>query len=92
MLGALERHMPAGTRWTRPDGGMFVWAELPPGLSADVLFPLALEKRVAFVPGTSFFAAEARHEFMRLNFSNRPPELLEEGMRRLDAVIASRRA
>ncbi|MBM7119227.1 PLP-dependent aminotransferase family protein [Archangium primigenium] len=92
MLGALERHMPAGTRWTRPDGGMFVWAELPAGLNADTLFPLALEKRVAFVPGTSFFAAEPRHEFMRLNFSNRPPELLEEGMRRLGAVIASRRA
>jgi len=91
MLGALERHMPEGTRWTRPDGGMFVWAELPRGMSADTLFPLALEKRVAFVPGTSFFAGEARHEFMRLNFSNRPPELLEEGMRRLGAVIASQR-
>ncbi|OJH37539.1 aminotransferase [Cystobacter ferrugineus] len=89
MLGALERHMPAGTRWTQPDGGMFVWAELPRGMSADTLFPLALEKRVAFVPGAPFFAAEPRHEFMRLNFSNRPPELLEEGMRRLGSVIAA---
>ncbi|WNG23655.1 PLP-dependent aminotransferase family protein [Cystobacter fuscus] len=89
MLASLERHMPVGTRWTQPDGGMFVWAELPRGMSADALFPLALEKRVAFVPGAPFYAAEPRHEFMRLNFSNRPPELLEEGMRRLGAVIAA---
>ena len=91
MIAALERHMPEGTRWTRPEGGMFIWAELPRGMSSDVLFPLALDKRVAFVPGAPFFAGEARHEFMRLNFSNRPPELLEEGMRRLGAVIASQR-
>ncbi|EPX60272.1 Aspartate aminotransferase (AspB-4) [Cystobacter fuscus DSM 2262] len=89
MLDSMKRHMPAGTRWTQPDGGMFVWAELPRGMSAEALFPLALEKRVAFVPGAPFYAAEPRHEFMRLNFSNRPPELLEEGMRRLGAVIAS---
>jgi 2-aminoadipate transaminase len=89
MLQALERHMPAGTRWTVPEGGMFVWAELPRGMNAQTLFPLALEKRVAFVPGAPFFAGEPRHEFMRLNFSNRPPELLDEGMRRLGAVIAS---
>ena len=89
MLEALERHMPVGTRWTVPEGGMFVWAELPRGMNAQTLFPLALEKRVAFVPGAPFFAGEPRHEFMRLNFSNRPPELLDEGMRRLGAVIAS---
>jgi 2-aminoadipate transaminase len=91
MVAALEKHMPEGTRWTKPEGGMFIWAQLPQGMSADALFPLALEKRVAFVPGTPFFAGEARHEFMRLNFSNRPPELLEEGMRRLGAVIAAQR-
>jgi 2-aminoadipate transaminase len=89
MLGALERHMPAGTRWTQPDGGMFLWVELPHGMSADTLFPLALDKRVAFVPGSPFFAGEPRVEFMRLNYSNRPPELIEEGMRRLGAVIAA---
>jgi len=89
MLGSLEKHMPPGTRWTEPDGGMFLWVELPRGMSADTLFPQALEKRVAFVPGSPFFAAEPRSEFMRLNFSNRPPELIEEGMRRLGAVIAA---
>ncbi|HYO55818.1 PLP-dependent aminotransferase family protein [Archangium sp.] len=89
MLASLEKHMPPGTRWTQPDGGMFLWAELPRGMSADTLFPLALEKRVAFVPGAPFFATRPRGEFMRLNYSNRPPELIEEGMRRLGAVIAS---
>jgi 2-aminoadipate transaminase len=89
MLSALEKHMPAGTRWTVPEGGMFIWVELPHGMSADTLFPLALDKRVAFVPGSPFFASEPRSEFMRLNYSNRPPELIEEGMRRLGAVIAS---
>ncbi|WP_309892291.1 PLP-dependent aminotransferase family protein [Archangium sp.] len=89
MLASLEKYMPAGTRWTRPEGGMFIWVELPRGMSADALFPLALDKRVAFVPGSPFFASEPRSEFMRLNYSNRPPELIDEGMRRLGAVISS---
>jgi len=89
MLASLEKYMPAGTRWTRPEGGMFIWVELPRGMSADALFPLALDKRVAFVPGSPFFASEPRSEFMRLNYSNRPPELIDEGMRRLGAVISA---
>ncbi len=89
MMDALETHMPEGTRWTRPDGGMFIWAELPRGLSGDAVFPRALEQRVAFVPGTSFFAADPQPRFIRLNYSNRPPEIIDEGMRRLGAVLAS---
>ncbi|MDC0714557.1 PLP-dependent aminotransferase family protein [Stigmatella sp. ncwal1] len=89
MLDALKENMPPGTRWTQPDGGMFVWVELPQGMSAEELFPKALEKKVAFVPGTSFFAAHPRKEFMRLNYSNRPPELIREGIRRLGAVIST---
>jgi 2-aminoadipate transaminase len=58
-------------------------------MSADALFPKALEQRVAFVPGSPFFAITPRHEFMRLNYSNRPPELIDEGMRRLGAVLAA---
>jgi 2-aminoadipate transaminase len=87
MLSALERHMPPGTRWTRPDGGMFVWLALPSGLCADDIFADALREKVAFVPGSSFFAGEARPENLRLNFSNRPPALIEEGMARLARVI-----
>lgn len=87
MLSALERHMPEGTRWTQPDGGMFVWVELPRGLSGDTLLPKALQQRVAFVPGSAFFAANPRPEFIRLNYSNRPPETIDEGLRRLGAVL-----
>ncbi len=91
MLEALAAHMPEGMRWTRPDGGMFLWAELPQGLSGDELFPRALEQKVAFVPGTPFFAARPQARFIRLNFSNRPPELIVEGIRRLAAVLSRAR-
>jgi 2-aminoadipate transaminase len=88
MLAALATSMPAGTRWTEPDGGMFVWVELPGDLSGEELFPRALEQKVAFVPGAPFFTSHPRKECIRLNYSNRPPELIAEGMRRLGAVIA----
>ncbi len=90
MLASLQVHMPAGTRWTRPQGGMFVWVELPDGVSADELLPVALQQKVAFVPGSPFFAERPRHETLRLNFSNRPPELIDVGMARLGRVVTSR--
>jgi 2-aminoadipate transaminase len=90
MLAALERHLPAGARWTRPDGGLFVWAELPAGISADDLFAEALREKVAFVPGSAFYPDAPRHETLRLNYSNRPPELIEEGIARLGRVVARR--
>jgi len=90
MLDALGRHLPAGTRWTRPDGGLFVWAELPAGLRADDLFADALREKVAFVPGSAFFPDTPRYETLRLNYSNRPPELIEEGIARLGRVVARR--
>ena len=87
MLAGLAKHMPAGTRWTHPDGGMFVWLQLPDGLSAEELFAEAINEKVAFVPGSGFFANEKRYEFMRLNFSNCKPDDIEEGMSRLGRVI-----
>ena len=90
MLGALERHLPAGTQWTRPDGGLFVWAELPDGISADDIFAEALRDKVAFVPGSAFFASAPRRDFLRLNYSNRPPALIEEGIARLGRVVLRR--
>ncbi|MEO7330771.1 MAG: PLP-dependent aminotransferase family protein, partial [Minicystis sp.] len=87
MLDALAHHLPSGTRWTRPDGGLFIWAELPEGISADEIFADALREKVAFVPGSAFFAASPRREFMRLNYSNRPPALIDEGIARLGRVV-----
>jgi 2-aminoadipate transaminase len=90
MLGALLRHLPQGARWTRPDGGLFIWAALPFGLHADEIFADALREKVAFVPGSAFYADEPRREMLRLNYSNRPPELIEEGIARLGRVVRQR--
>ncbi len=87
MLGALARHLPPGTRWTRPDGGLFIWAQLPGGVSADEIFAEALREKVAFVPGSAFYAQAPRHDMLRLNYSNRPVELIEEGIARLGRVV-----
>ncbi len=89
MLAALERHFPPGVRWTRPDGGLFLWVTLPAGLDAQALLPRALAARVAFVPGASFHARGGGANTFRLNFSYSPPEAIEEGVRRLGQVLAA---
>jgi 2-aminoadipate transaminase len=87
MLEGLAAHLPEGTRWTVPEGGMFVWVELPEGLSGDALFQPALAEKVAFVPGSAFFARTPQPRFLRLNYSNRAPALIREGMERLGRVV-----
>jgi GntR family transcriptional regulator/MocR family aminotransferase len=87
MLSALSRYMPAEVTWDKPQGGLFIWLKLPDQLSANHLYPLAGEEGVTFTPG-SFFYPGARHQpFLRLNFVTNPPELIEEGMRRLGQAI-----
>jgi 2-aminoadipate transaminase len=90
MLDSLERYFPAGVRWTRPDGGLFLWIELPERISGEDLLRDALPERVAFVPGSPFFAAEPKFNFIRLNYSNSRPEVIEEGVRRIAAVLRRR--
>ena len=91
MLDALERHLPAGTRWTQPDGGLFIWAELALGPERrGALRRRALARRWPSSRAAPFFADAPRHEMLRLNFSNRPPELIEEGIARLGRVVARR--
>jgi len=90
MLAAIERSFPAGTLWTRPEGGLFVWVSLPRGLDAEELLGDAMRDRVAFVPGAPFYPAAPRHETLRLNFSNRPPVLIAEGIARLGACVSAR--
>jgi len=92
MLRALERHFPRGTRWTRPDGGLFLWVELPETLRGEDLLDDAVSQGVAFVPGAPFFVEPVRHHFLRLNFSNQPPALIAEGIARLGHVITRRLA
>ena len=90
MLTALERHFPADARWTRPEGGLFVWVQLPGGLAAEGVLDDALRDHVAFVPGAPFFATDVRHDFLRLNFSNRTPDVIEDGVARIGRAIAKR--
>jgi DNA-binding transcriptional MocR family regulator len=87
MLRELANLMPAGTRWTRPGGGLFVWATLPSGLDAKAMVPRALRERVAYVPGTGFFADGTGTGNLRLNFSFASPDRIREGIRRLARVI-----
>ena len=87
MLGALELRFPPGVRWTRPQGGLFVWVTLPEGADAGEVLGEALRARVAFVPGGAFHARGGGANTFRLNFSYCPPHVIEEGIRRLGAVL-----
>ncbi len=87
MLDALEEHMPAEVTWTKPEGGLFLWAVLPENIRTRDFFHTALDKNVAFVPGESFFAEGGGENTMRLNFSNAKPELINEGIGRLSLVV-----
>ncbi|MDR5738851.1 PLP-dependent aminotransferase family protein [Caballeronia sp. LZ016] len=87
MLAALERHMPAGVEWNRPEGGMFVWVKLPQHIDSMKLLEQALAQNVAFVPGGPFFANQAEHNTMRLSFVTVPPATIDEGVAKLGALI-----
>ena len=70
MLAALERHMPEGASWTRPNGGLFVWVRLPDGIdAADLLDRAVKQAGVAFVPGAAFFHDGRGRNTMRLSYS-----------------------
>lgn len=88
MLDALEECWPNGCCWTRPEGGLFLWAKVPDSIDTTEFLKEALEKKVAYVPGNNFFATgEGGHNAMRLNFSNAKPEIIVEGIRRLGNAL-----
>jgi 2-aminoadipate transaminase len=87
MLEALADLMPAGTAWTRPEGGMFTWVTLPAGVGAESLLAEAVERGVAFVPGSAFHVDGGGAGALRLNFTNPPPDAIREGVRRLAGVL-----
>ncbi len=87
LLAGLADHMPAGTSWTVPAGGFFVWATLPPGLDSHAMLPRAVTARVAYVPGTAFYADGFGSRYMRLSYCFPTPERLLEGTRRLGEVL-----
>ncbi len=87
MLAALPTYMPPGMRWTRPRGGFYVWVTLPAGLDSKAMLPRAVTNRVAYVPGTAFYADGFGASCLRLSYCYPPPERIAEGVRRLGAVI-----
>ena len=90
MLVALDAHMPKGVQWTKPEGGMFIWVTLPDRLNgADLLAKSLKSERVAFVPGSAFYADGSGSNTLRLSFSRADAPTISEGIKRLGALIAA---
>ena len=90
MLAALERHMPEGVEWNRPEGGMFLWVTLPAHINSVELLQAAIAQNVAFVPGAPFYANDGQTNTLRLSFATVPPAKIDEGIGRLAALIRAR--
>ena len=89
MLDALERHFPPQAEWTRPEGGLFLWATLPDYIDTTDLLAKALRENVAFVPGRAAYVDGVRGaSSMRLNFSASDEDELREGIRRIGRVVS----
>jgi DNA-binding transcriptional MocR family regulator len=88
LLTALDDMFPPGAVWTRPAGGFYVWATMPAGLDTKAMLPRAVTARVAYVPGTAFYADGSGASSLRLSYCYPTPERIREGVRRLADVIA----
>ena len=87
MLAALKKYMPAGVKWTEPDGGLFLWVECPKHIDTEKMFETALKNKVAYVVGSAFYHDGSVKNNMRLNFSYATHEEIDEGIKRLAAAI-----
>jgi len=87
MLAAMDQRFPDGTTWTRPQGGLFLWVRLPEGVDCEELIKEAIEQKVAFVPGTAFYADGSGHDSLRLTFATCPSDMIDEGIKRLGKAI-----
>lgn len=88
MLAAMARHFPPSMTWTRPQGGLFLWARLPDTLDATEVMKQALAEKVAFVPGAPFYPDGSGTHTLRLNFTHATPDVIEEGIARLGRVFS----
>ncbi len=86
-LDALAASFPPGSSWTHPAGGFYVWVTLPEGVDAKAMLPRAIQGRVAYVPGTGFYADGQGRRNLRLSYSLPDPDRVREGVRRLAAVL-----
>ncbi|NIM46877.1 MAG: aminotransferase class I/II-fold pyridoxal phosphate-dependent enzyme, partial [Candidatus Aenigmarchaeota archaeon] len=90
MFKALEKHFPKGTKWTGPDGGMFLWVTLPGHINTKQMFEEAIKEKVAYVHGAAFCVDGKGHNSMRLNFSNAEDKKIDIGIKRLSKIIKKR--
>jgi 2-aminoadipate transaminase len=88
MLTALEEHFPSDATWTKPSGGFFVWVTLPDYFDTAALLAAAVDRKVAYVPGTGFYPDGRGRPQMRLCFSYPTEERIAEGIRRLGELLA----
>jgi 2-aminoadipate transaminase len=88
MVSAVKSLFPPEVSCTEPEGGMFLWMTLPPGMSAMTFFEKGLAEKVTFVPGTAFFSSGGGENTLRLNFSNCDEATIEDGMARLARVYS----
>jgi 2-aminoadipate transaminase len=87
MLAALKAHMPQAVRWNEPDGGMFLWLQLPAHINTLPLLDKAVARNVAFVPGAAFYADNPQHNTLRLSFVTASVEQINTGVAALAEVI-----
>lgn len=87
MLESFEKYMPAGVKWTHPEGGLFLFVTLPEKMNADKVFEHAIAKNVAFVKGSVFYCNDSGRNKMRMNFSFANEEQIDKGIERLAGVI-----
>ncbi len=87
MLETMDEIWPHEVRWTRPEGGMFLWGMLPENMDAAEVFKTAIQHKVAFVPGAAFHPNGGGHNTMRLNFSFSSPDIIREGTTRLGMLL-----
>lgn len=90
MLGLLEKYMPAGTTWTHPDGGLFLWLTLPESIDTVALYDEALSAGVAYVAGSFFYPDGSHRNTMRLNFSFIEESKMEPGIKILAGLLADK--
>ena len=87
MLETLEKTFPAGATWTKPGGGFYVWVTLPPEIDTKALMPKAIVSKVAYVPGTAFYADGFGSWSLRLSYCFPSPERIRDGVTSLAGVI-----
>lgn len=87
MIESIRKHFPEEVNYTNPEGGMFIWATLPESMNSEALIQKAIQEKVVFVPGKSFFTADEGQRNMRLNYSNSSEEMIEEGIKRLGTIF-----